>query len=158
MATPTYVPLASITLASNSLQVSFSSISQSYRDLVIVCTGGVVARTGTAITFNGSASMSGLYLTGTGSTVTTGGFSGNSFSDVWENSTTNLTTSIIQIFDYSIDGREKHFLVRSGNAIPNGVEAYAIRSSDTAPITSIELTYSGSWAAGCTFVLYGIAG
>jgi hypothetical protein len=39
MPTPTYKPLANITLGSNTSSVTFSSISQAYRDLILVIDG-----------------------------------------------------------------------------------------------------------------------
>lgn len=127
---------------------------------MIVCTTGVVARTGSVINFNSdttAANYSGVWMLGNGTSATSS-TSTTSFLDVVENSTTNLTTSILQIMDYSATDKHKTVLVRNDNATPNGVEAYAIRWANTAAITKIDLNYSGEWASGSTFILYGIAG
>lgn len=160
MPTPTYIPLATVTLAASSPAVSFSSIVADYRDLIVVIEGGVVARTGAVINLNDdatSANYPAVWMRGSGSSGTSGTVTGQ-FAEQFENSTTNRTISILQIMDYSATDKHKTILVRTDNANPNGVEAVAMRWASTAVVNKVSLVYSGDWAATTTFTLYGIAG
>jgi hypothetical protein len=55
MPTPTYTPLATVTLGSSASSVTFSSIPGTYRDLILIFDGTGSGTTGNLrMTFNGS--------------------------------------------------------------------------------------------------------
>ena len=159
MPTSTYDLIASNVLGSSAASVTFSSISGSYRDLVIVITGGVTSRTGQYMTLNSDttdANYSWVRATGTGAATQSGSSTADrSISEIIENAANNLV--IIQIMDYSATNKHKSSLIRSNNASPNGVEMRALRWASTNAITSINLEAVGTtWLSGTSFHLYGI--
>lgn len=159
MPTPTYTPLAETTLTGNTLQVDFSSIDQSYRDLVLVVTGTVTASTGETLIFNGdttSTNYNHVYMAGNSSTAYGGSVNNNQTVNMFAFDTgTNVATEIIQIMDYSATDKHKTALIRYNQAA-NGVEADGFRWSNTAAITSISFKTGAYFASGTTFGLYGI--
>jgi hypothetical protein len=156
MPTPTYTPLATVTLGSSASSVTFSSIPASYRDLIIIGAGSPSAGTNVLIRVNGDsgANYSFVYMLGTGSTTISGSASGASsaFADTFTNG--NFT---VQIFDYPVTDKSKTILTRS-NGSTTQVNAYANRYALTDAVTSVSLTASGqTFSTGFTFSLYGIA-
>jgi hypothetical protein len=160
-----YVALANVTLGSAANTITFSSISQSYRDLVIVITGAtsggadaVVAR------FNGDATSS-VYsyvtMNGNGSSATSGAGAEN-FMFLMGNpaffSSSTLGNIIFNIFDYATTDKHKSCLVRS-NAPATATQAFATRWANTSAITSVALIAGSgnNFLTGSTFALYGIA-
>lgn len=159
MGTPTYTALANLTLSSSAASVTFSSISQAYRDLVLVVqatnsTGAWTLRY--RINGDTASSYSLVSMRGNGSaaesfsqTNTNAGFL--TFSDM---TNYNVQSSF---FDYSTTDKHKSILAR-GNEASTYSEALATRWPSTSAITTI-LVYpaSGNFATGSTFALYGIA-
>jgi len=160
MPTPTYTPLANITLGSSANPVTFSSISQSYKDLVLVITGNIDASGATMVRFNldSGSNYSYVLMQGNGSTTFSTSVSTNLiYTGVMPNSTTNVSTYTVQIMDYSATDKHKTALVRSSDSA-NLVHAIAGRWANTSAITTIEVYGSGaSFRAGTTMALYGIA-
>lgn len=157
-----YVPLANITLGSSAASVTFSSISQAYRDLVFVV--NATASSGTpnlAFQFNGDTASNYTVVTmeGTGS-VTSSASGSLAFGVTGVNSpdlSTTIGSSIIQVMDYTATDKHKTSLGR-GNNTANGVTAAATRWANTAAITSVLLKpNSSTFAAGSTFALYGVS-
>jgi hypothetical protein len=155
MPTPTYVPLANITLGSSASSVTFSSIPGTYRDLILVSAPLHASGAGLRLTINGSTAdgsyviMYGLgggsYASGTGSFV------------LAATSDTAQSTNVLQVMDYSSTDKHKTFLLRSDRA-GSGTLAYGQRWAQTAAITSLALVPdTGVIASGSTFALYGIA-
>ena len=160
MATPAYIPIYTTTLASAASSVLMAGIPQDYVDLIIVFDGGVTARTGQYLEFNGdttNANYSNVYAVGSGSTATSGSASNRIFAEVIENNSSN--NAIIQIMDYSATDKHKTSLIRVNNATNNGTEMRVYRWANTSAITSINLVAAGTtWLAGSSFALYGILG
>lgn len=157
MATPTYDLLDSVTLSSSSSSVTFSSIDQSYRDLVLVGehlgSGGIASF---YVTLNGDtgSNYSMVWMSGTGSTssgsTTTTQFSGLSAT------TTVATLNIFNIMDYSATDKHKSVLTRSNT--PTFVQARAQRWANTSAVTSMTIDgQNNPFASGSTFYLYGVA-
>ena len=74
MPTPTYTPLANVTLASTTSTVTFSSIPATYRDLLVVAQCGVVgpATENLQLSLNNdttNANYAAVQMSGDGSTV-----------------------------------------------------------------------------------------
>jgi hypothetical protein len=154
MPTPTYTPLATVTLGGTASSVTFSSIPATYRDLVLVVNGKTSGNQSTGLRFNSDSgsnySMVRMFTTSSSTSTTTFGLltTGDPTAD---------TLSIAQIMDYSATDKHKTFLVRS-NITANNTAAHAVRWADTDAITSVEVVaISTTWAVGTTFGLYGIA-
>lgn len=159
MGTPTYTPMANITLSSSAASVTFSSISQAYRDLVLVMSTKSSASVYVSMRFNADSgsTYTSVEMEGTGSaagsgTVTTTYLSlGSGYTD-----TTQDGIVLANIMDYSATDKHKSVLGRSSKA-GWGVLALAGRWANTSAITSLQVfPSSGTWTAGSTFALYGI--
>jgi hypothetical protein len=162
MPTPTYTPLATVTLGSAAASVTFSSIPATYRDLIIVTD---------TLNSSGSENMKIRFNSDTGSNysslrVTTDGL--GAYSGSINNTTvayadhsaygdaSNRHNHIIQFLDYSATDKQKTFLSRATNA-SRGVDAVAARWANTSAITTIRLFYEvGNITTGSRFDLYGI--
>ena len=157
----TYEPIASTSLPSGGTSVTFSSIPQTYTDLVLIVnskiatsedahalqfnsdTGGNYSSTG--IVGNGSSAFS---YAGTNSVAVDGGRVG----DAW-------CTSIFNIMNYANTTTYKSVLAKGSSTSTSsyvGLSASVWRS--TAAISTILVkVYGGqTMSAGTTFVLYGI--
>jgi hypothetical protein len=159
----TYEPIATTTLGSAAATVTFSSISGSYTDLILITNSAtgvndidmyiqVNSDTGsnyswTRITGNGTSAASSR-----GSSSSLGYRVGNmSGSNVGQNN------AVIQFQNYSNTTTYKTLLSRSNNASLI-VEAYVGLWRSTSAINTIAIkTQSGNFSTGSTFTLYGIA-
>jgi hypothetical protein len=154
-----YTALANVTLGSSAATVTFSSISQAYRDLVIVFSGkgtaGFVGRfnsdTGTnynTLDMVGDGSVTASYNT----TSTTSLFFANAAINPFDGTTQSST--IITIFDYSVTDKHKTLLNRHDRA--NGMTVANVgRWASTSAITAIE--FRTNFVAGDSFALYGVS-
>jgi hypothetical protein len=162
----TYEAIATQTLSSAAASVTFSSIPSTYTDLVIVGSVLAVGSASVDFQFNGNTASNYSYivLDGDGSTASSNkqspttsiqfaGWSSNL------NSSTNPSTMIAHIMNYSNTTTYKTALVRSmalGSA-SSCVDAFVGTWRQTAAITSILIEGSGTnLATGTTFSLYGI--
>ena len=156
----TYVPLATITLASTDSEIVFSSIPATYRDLVLVGNFAASAN-GVAIRIRPNSATTGfsevvMYGTGSGSGVS----STSSNIDLNYSDTTAQQVAIAHIMDYSATDKHKTILRRSGSGASgsNYVWAAAGRWASNDAINAIQLiTSSSTLAIGSTFSLYGVA-
>ena len=162
MATPTYDLLDSVTLSSSASSVTFSSIDQSYRDLVLV-SANIRSSTGGTFQFqlNGDTAnnYTWMYISGTGSSASAAAAGGNQNRIILNGGgmdNTGPLMAVLKILDYSATDKHTSCLIRSGNNTNFAVSAYAGRWANTAAVTSIRL-FGGSFNSGCTFHLYGIA-
>ena len=156
----TYQAIATTTLGSTASSYTFSSIPNTYTDLVLIANAvGSASDVSIEVYFNGDNS-SGLYsetiLDGNGSSVTTGretSVNAMALGSVG----TSQSTSIIQIQNYSNNITYKTGLGRGNNTVTR-VRAYAGLWRNTAVINSLSVYLSGSatFSAGSTFTLYGI--
>jgi hypothetical protein len=160
MPTPTYTPLANLTLASSATSCTFSSISQSYRDLVVVVVGSTTGNADITAKLNNATDYSFVYMAGSGSGS---GLSGAASSQAqitldayfWRSSETS--SCIMNIMDYSATDKHKTILSRN-NVAGAGVDAFVNRWNSTAAVTQVSVsTFANAFAAGTTFALYGIA-
>ena len=162
----TYTPISATTLGSSSNSVTFTSIPQSYTDLILVTTGknsnafdAIDIRVG-----NGSIDSGNNYamtaMNGNGST-------GQTFSDSNASSMTNmgitssstLQTTILHFMNYSNIATYKTVIGRS-NVTDFRVAAVTGLWRSTSAINQIQLrcdNASYNFTAGSTFTLYGIA-
>jgi hypothetical protein len=149
----TYTPIATQTLGSSSASVSFSSISGTYTDLVMVFNG--VADNNVNLRFNSdtASNYSSTRIRGDGSSASSAFFA-NQTSMVGSYDP-GQSISIWQIMNYSNATTYKSALNRGGGAGTN-VEAYVGLWRNTAAITSVTVIVSGTFSTGCTFTLYGV--
>jgi hypothetical protein len=167
MATPTYIPLATVTLATSSSAVYFTSISQDYSDLVLVWDkvfSGDSNQVNTLLYFNGdSSNYSTVFMYGDGSSAASGASAQQrlAFGSIYTTADTDSTQGTAQIIGYSATDKHKTTLFRANVIGQNAVGAQAIASrwASTAAVTSLSISSSvDSFAAGATFKLFGIHG
>jgi len=161
MATNTYVALDTKAVTSTVTSVTFSSIPQTYTDLIIVFTGTVGTLDNNNITFNGdtTSNYSVGRITGTNAAATSSRGSNLTSIQCGEIGTSQ-STDIIQIQNYSNTTTNKMILHRSGNTsqfLKFSVGMWRPASLATGNITSITITNAGVFTVGSTFTLYGIA-
>jgi hypothetical protein len=161
MPTPTYTPLATVTLGSSASSVTFSSIPATYRDLVIVLSGrsngGGAFNTGMRFNNDTGSNYSNVFMLGDGSSASSGS-STTTRQDISFYSSVQGDV-IGHIMDYSATDKHKTSLVRYNNQAAVTV-ARTFRWANTSAITSINF-YNGSangetFASGSTFSLYGV--
>lgn len=163
MPTSTYTPLANLTLSASASSVTFSSISQAYRDLVLVVTGTSTAGDTLAVRLNNDTNASNyfwVYMMGNGASAASGTNSGFNYWQLQNNSqfdSTNRGQAVINIMDYSATDKHKTGLSRS-DFPAYSTEAFASRYASTTAISTIRVFLIGgsSFAAGSTFALYGV--
>ena len=158
----TYEPIATQTLTTSTASVTFSSIPQTYTDLILVIaasptsnavTGSMRLNSDTGTNY----SMSGAR--GNGSTAVS--YRQSSVSHFWfdyagDTNSGTITLSTIHFFNYSSTAVFKTNLVRQSNA-SDAVEMLSQLWRSTSAITLINLFWSsGNFASGSTFTLYGI--
>lgn len=154
--------MANITLGSSAASVTFSSISQAYRDLVLVIQATTSSSDNSIIRFNSDSGANYNLVTmyGNGSTTSSQNASNQTSGYMaWHGATSSTTASmdIINIMDYSATDKHKSFLVRDDQPA-NGTQALAQRWASTSAITTILVKpNSATWSAGSTFALYGVA-
>lgn len=163
MATPTYELIETTTLASSASSVSFSSITQDYRDLVLVANVTSSATiSGALLVFNDDdANGETVDMTGNGTSATSQTYSapirltgGNIFIEP------GPALFKIDIMDYSATDKHTSVLIR-GNSLgggQDGTTARAGRWPNTSAVTTVEFRGDANgFAAGSTLSLYGIA-
>jgi hypothetical protein len=159
-----YVPLANLTIGSAQATITFSSISQSYRDLVLIVQGQQT--TGSSQPYgriNGSANIySHVNMFGNG--TSTGSASTSSAGDILY--TGNQSTlrpdgsmsMVVNFIDYSATNKHKIILSRAGSAINGQTVLTIIRAETTAAVSSFTISAGASgFIAGSTFALYGVS-
>ncbi len=160
-----YIPLATVTLASNSVSVTFSGIPATFKDLVLIgnWTNSSTSSAG-RLQVNGDtgANYNGVWMTGTGSAAQSGSESGQTSARIAgasvgpDNAYTNVVT--LTFMDYAATDKQKTILSRFGTA-NREVQATASRWASTSAITSIRFfdILGQTFQTGATFSLYGVA-
>jgi hypothetical protein len=154
----TYEPLATTTLGSNQASVTFSSVSSSYTDLVLVC-NAIITTGGDNFVINFNSDTSTNYsvtrLTGNSSSATSSRATNQTVLQCAGVGTTRQNI-IIHMLGYSNSNTYKTVLTRYNDA--GGTVAMNINSwRNNAAINNILISTSGStFATGSIFSLYGI--
>ena len=166
----TYEPISTQTLGTAIATVDFTSIPQTYTDLVLV----VSARTTSGanvlqyrLNSDTASNYSGTYLTGDGTSAASYRISGATVASVHTliaipNATDTFGTYIINFQNYTNATTFKTAISRAntvGNGAYNGTEASVTLWRKTPEaITSINILNGGalSFAIGSTFTLYGV--
>ena len=159
MATPTYTLIDSQLLSSTSTNITFTSIPQSYADLVLVCESS--ASTGSVyhyIRFNNDtgSNYKRVYMQ-----ARSGAQDGGVFTQTYIEGnngaagTSDRNYTICDIMDYSRTDKQKTVLIsNSDDQAARIVEAAATWANNSA-ITEIDI-FQGTYAVGSRFSLYGI--
>lgn len=157
----TYVAIATTTISSTLTEVTFSSISSAYTDLILVLAPTAGSTADTAIQFNSDtgSNYSRTYLTGNGTTASSGRNSSDTRIRLTYNGVTggSAGVQIIQIMNYANTTTNKTILNRNSNA-NYGTDANVGLWRSTSAINTIRIFCDGggNWTSG--FVsLYGIA-
>jgi hypothetical protein len=163
--TSTYEKIATTTLGSNTASYEFTSIPQTYTDLVIIIGNATttVNTDGALLGFNGvtTSQYSYTYIYPSGGSVLSTRQANMPYSTNYLNTASLSDTApsqiIINIMNYSNTTTYKTSLTRPGSA-PNGTEAWVHLWRNTAAITSVKLGIQGSdqWKTGTMFTMYGI--
>ena len=158
MATPTYDLLESVTLATAASSVTFSSIDQSYGDLIVsfACQGSSSARVNG--NFNGDT---GSNYNGVVAEVDGSASSSSSTNETFFNAglvrSNEIANNHFSVMDYSATDKHKSILQRENAALAR-LGMRAMRWASTAAVTSIVITNTnGTFDVGSTFNLYGVA-
>lgn len=155
----TYEPIATYTLGS-ATTVTFSSIPQTYTDLVLVTETTGTTNGALDVRFNGDSgtnySRIGIY--GDGSTTGSFRSSNLAYGLISAGAGSTRTVAVCQFMNYSNSTTRKSYLMRGGDATSGpGFAVYLWRS--TAAITSISLTgdpIGSNIGSSSTLTLYGI--
>jgi hypothetical protein len=161
----TYEKIATTTLGSNTASYEFTSIPQTYTDLVIIIGNATttVDTDGAILAFNGdtATNYSYTYIYPSGSSALSTRQSNKGYSQNYLNTASLSNTApsqiILNIMNYSNTTTYKTYLTRPGST-PNGTEAWVSLWRSTAAITSVKLGIQGSdqWKTGTMFTMYGI--
>jgi len=160
----TYEPISTQTLSSAVTGVTFTSIPQTYTDLVLVinASASTAANAWLSTNLTDVSSLSGtrLYADGTGAgTARTS--SGNDFVvfTAYDQVTTTAGNfnAVLNFMSYANTTTNKTIITRSNNASA-GVCAAVCMERKTGAITSItiDMVGTGTYSIGSTFTLYGI--
>ena len=161
----TLTPIATYTASGSVGTFTFSSIPQTYTDLVLIMNfANSTAAADTRVQFNGDTgtNYSYSYLAGSGTSASSGrGTNGTSiqFSNGPIGSTTTNETAIMQIMNYSNTATYKSTLTRVNVAdgAYAGVGANVGLWRSTSAITSLTFAMStGNLTSSSTFTLYGV--
>ena len=159
----TYEPIATTTLSSAQSSVSFSSISGSYTDLVLVFDGlaSANAANGFQVKINGGNGSLQSYtrIQGNGTTASSSNVS-NGDPAVGVIGNTNRSNVIVSIMNYSNTTTYKTMISRynSLDSTDGRTGSYVNLTRSTSAVTSllIDLASAANFASGSTFTLYGI--
>lgn len=162
----TYTPIATTKLTSSQNNITFSGISGSFTDLVLVCQfSGILDTYGYYLCFNGdttTASYSSTSIKGNGSASSSTRNTSNNvmYIDYIFSTGTNLSTNnIAHIMNYSNTTTYKTVICRGNNTDSTypGAVLNIGQWRNTAAITNIQFgSFSGGLMAGSTITLYGI--
>jgi len=159
VATPTYTAIASITLGSSASSVTFSSIPQDYRDLIIVVGANIDVSSDILMTLNGDTTDTNYQMVrfrGDGSVAAS---QSNNDRQIGVNRA-GAGTETIQIMDYSATDKYKTSGIRNSytGGSPGQVVMVSSTYKSTAAVTNVKIEKSAnSYLTGSTFALFGIA-
>ena len=157
----TYTPIASTTIGTAVASYTFSSISGTYTDLVLIYSGSITTGSGNGyIRFNGDtgSNYSDTYLYGNGSTAGSGRVSSATVLYCFNTSTTQ-ENAIFNVMNYSNATTYKTVLSRANESATLTAAYVGLWRATPAPITSILIaTDASTFVAGTTFAVYGILG
>jgi hypothetical protein len=159
----TYEPIATQTLGSSTTTVTFSSIPNTYTDLLLVSVFAVTAGMDILLRFNGDSSSNysatRLFANNSSSTVTVGRV--NSYTGIQPRTSADQQLALTTILKHNI----MNYLNTNTNKVvlgrydyPSQIEMHTGVWRSTAAITSLSLTAEAGpqFATNSIFTLYGI--
>lgn len=158
MPTSAMTALATLTLGSAQAFVTFSGISQSFRDLRLVCVNSNAAATQFQLQINSSSSaFTAVQAYGNGSSAYSTSYTGDGsfYTGMWWGMEGDQYTA--DIFDYAQTDKHKPVLSRMNRAA-SSTAMEAGRYTATTAVTTLKIIGSGNnIQAGSTFTLYGVS-
>lgn len=161
MATNTYIALAEITLESASASVTFASIPNTYRDLILIGNFELTGSAGTRLRVNNNSSsiyyQRGIKGSSAGNEAENLVIAGNTLNPS-SSPVTALSTYKMHFLDYSATNKSKTILMRNniGGIVTEFSSALWNSSSAINEINIYQDTQQ--YAIGSTFTLFGVAG
>jgi hypothetical protein len=161
MATATYTPIATTTLGSAANTYTFSSIPNTYTDLILISNAQRSGNSGQPIRYQLNSDTGNNYSqTNMYSYSTTGASDRTTNVNYIETyglpTSPNWATEIVQFNNYSNTSTYKTALVRGANAVQQTITTVGLWRS-TAAISSITLyVLTDNFSVGSQFTLYGI--
>lgn len=155
----TYEPIATQTGDNSSTTITFSSIPQTYTDLVLVANIFTTVNANQSVRVNGdtATNYSTAYISGNGTSASTGRNINNNAiniqSNIYSASTVSAAT-VMHFMNYSSTLVNKTVLTRAGNA-NLGTELFISLWRSSAAITSISIA-GATFTTNASFTLYGI--
>lgn len=149
-------PLANYTFSGASSTMVFSSINQSYKDLILVVSVPSQVSGTISIAPNGdTANLTSVYMRGNGSTAVSSTQTTGALNTV---SSTAAASIKIDLMDYSATDKHKSMLTRFDNSSAESL-ARITRWASTSAITSITISHSATngFGIGTSFALYGVS-
>lgn len=158
----TYEPIQTTTLGSDQTDVEFTNISQDYTDLIIVRVGtqggapsNMVMQVGNN-SYDTTSSYSGTQLFGNGSSALSDRFSNETRWFINFVNSSNVTTSIYHIMNYSNTTTHKTMIGRNSDASVY-TSGYVFLWRSTAAINRVKLSQAtNNIKSGTIITLYGI--
>jgi hypothetical protein len=158
----TYEPIATNTLGSDTASVTFSSISGSYTDLILIVRAthkttatNMLYRVGNGSVDTGTNySITGMYAD-SGSVYSFRNTSQTSFISGYVEPADSHNFATIQLMNYSNTTTNKTNLVRTGSNLVVTTNVALWRSTSAINIITL-FPASGNFGSGSTFTLYGI--
>lgn len=154
----TYTPIQTYTLGSNTT-VTFSSIPQTYTDLILITEATGTTNGAMDIRFNGDTATNyrrnGMY--GDGTTAAAYNNPSLAYGLIGAGASTARVVAITHFMNYTNTSIYKTYITRDTTASATGFACYLWKSS--AAITTIALTgdpIGSNIGAGSTFTLYGV--
>jgi hypothetical protein len=165
----TYTPIATSTISSPTASITFSSIPQTYTDLVLV-----VSANGSRASLGGDircqlnsdtgTNYSYTLLQGTGSSPWNERASGQTYANLANNigipGSVNYTPTFMNFMNYSNTTTNKTILTRHSGVVSGNLQARVTLWRSTAAISTIylwnEAGGTNNFNPGSTFTLYGI--
>jgi hypothetical protein len=155
----TYSPIATTTLGSAAADVTFTSISGTYTDLVLVAVtqiGSSGDYLGVQFNSDTGSNYSRTRLSGNGTSASSERDTSQARLNFYAQPTSNFAVNILNIMNYSNTTKFKTVLCRTDQAAFS-TNVYAGLYRSTSAITSIKLIGPSNFSTGSTFTLYGIA-
>jgi len=159
--TATYDCIATTTLGSAQSSVTFSSISGSFTDLVLICNTQRTANAGNPIRFRYNSDSGSNYsqtnMWGNGSSANSDRLTNTTYQEIFGLPVSSaFSTQIVNIQNYSNATTYKTSLLRGNNASQQVIQIVGLWRNTNA-ITAIEIFVAAdNIASGSTFTLYGI--
>ena len=157
----TYEPIATTTLGSATATVTFSSISSTYTDLILICYGGIGGNE-FGFQVNGDTGTNYSYTTLAGNGTAASSTRNTNYNGIGLGGLSSSSApAIVSIQNYSNTTTNKTILVR-GEQTRSGVSSVIANVGlwrNTNAITSIvikDIAGSNNISSGSTFTLYGI--